>query len=365
MHVLIAPDSMGGVLSAADVAAALAFGWGAERPDDTITARPLSDGGEGLLAVVEGPEDRHVDVEVAGPLGHPVTARFLLRPDGTAVVESAQACGLHLVPAESRDPLRATTWGVGQLLDAARAAGASRVLVGLGGSATVDGGAGALGGLGHRVTVADGSGLKVGGADLHRVATIEPGWIDPGWADLEVVLLADVRTRLADAARRFGPQKGATPEVIDRLADALGAWADVVERDLDAVGLRERDGTGAAGGLGFALAAALDGRIVPGVDAVMDLVGFGTQLDAADVVLTGEGRLDATSFEGKVVGEVVVRGNAAGVATALVAGRVALDAETESPIDATTVETVPSSSADDAQHALQAAGRRLARRLGT
>lgn len=365
MHVVIAPDSMGGVLSAADVAAALAFGWGAERPDDTVTTCPLSDGGEGLLAVVAGPHDRHVDVEVAGPLGHPATARVLLRPDGTAVVESAQACGLHLVPAESRDPMRATTWGVGQLLDAAREAGASRVLVGLGGSATVDGGAGALGGLGYRVTVADGSGLKVGGADLPRAAAIEPGWVDPGWADVEVVLLADVRTHLADAARRFGPQKGATPEVVDQLADALAAWADVVERDLDATGLRDQDGTGAAGGLGFALAAALDGRIVPGIDAVLDLVGFGEQLAAADVVVTGEGRLDATSFEGKVVGEVVARGNAAGVTTALVAGRVALDAETESPIDATSVETVPSSSAGEAEAALQAAGRRLARRLGT
>lgn len=365
MHVLIAPDSMGGVLSAAEVAAALAFGWGAERPDDIVTARPLSDGGEGLLEVVAGPDDQHVDVEVAGPLGRPVSARFLLRPDGTAVVESAEACGLHLVPTEARDPLRATTWGVGQLLDAAREAGASRVLVGLGGSATVDGGAGALGGLGHRVTVADGSGLKVGGADLHRATAIGPGWVDPGWSEVEVVLLADVRTRLADAARRFGPQKGATPEVVDQLADALATWADVVERDLDAAGLREEDGTGAAGGLGFALAAALDGRIVPGVDAVMDLLGFGKQLEEADVVLTGEGRLDATSFEGKVVGEVVARGNAAGVATALVAGRVALDAETESPVDATSVETVPSSSPEEAEKALQAAGRRLARRLGT
>ena len=232
MRVLVAPDSMGGLLGARRLAAAIARGWQRARPDDEVVQVPMSDGGEGLLDVLHRPRDTRVEVEVAGPLGHPVDAWVSLRDDGTAVVESALACGLaHLRP-EQRDPLRATTYGVGQLLDAARDAGARRVLVGLGGSATVDGGAGALTGLGFRLRVADGSGLKVGAADLHRVVTIERGWADPAWDDLEVEVLADVQTVLGDAARVFGPQKGATPPVVEQLDAALAHWADVVAAEL-------------------------------------------------------------------------------------------------------------------------------------
>ena len=278
MHVLVAPDSMGGLLSARRLAAAVATGWGAERPGDEVRELPLSDGGEGLLDVVHRSRGHtRLEVEVAGPLGHPVPAWLSLRADGTAIVETALACGLaHLRP-DQRDPLRATTFGVGQLLDAARGAGARRVLVGLGGSATVDGGAGALTGLGFRLRVADGSGLKVGAADLHRVTTIERGWADPGWQDVEVDVLADVQTVLGDAARVFGPQKGATPPVVDQLEAALVHWRQVVADELGAEDLGDRPGTGAAGGLGFALAAALHGRLVPGAPTVADLLGLDTR----------------------------------------------------------------------------------------
>jgi glycerate 2-kinase len=229
---------MGGLLDAPGVAEAIATGWRRARPDDDLHLVPMSDGGEGLLNVLRRPDDRILEVEVAGPDSRPVQASFLLRTDGTAVVESAAACGLHLLTQDRRNPLHTTTYGVGQLLDAARIAGATRILVGLGGSATVDGGAGALIGLGLRLRVNDGSGLKIGGDDLHRIAAIGRGWIDPAWDELPVVLLADVRTKLQDAARVFGPQKGATPDAVRHLETGLSAWADVVERDLATAGLR-------------------------------------------------------------------------------------------------------------------------------
>lgn len=364
MHVLVAPDSMGGRLSAPEVAAAIVAGWRRVRPDDDITTSPMSDGGEGLLEVLHGPDDRAVAVEVAGPLGRPSQAWFGLAPDGTAVVESAMACGLHLVEPDTRDPLRATTFGVGQLLDAAREAGARRVLVGLGGSATVDGGAGALAGLGFRLRVADGSGLKVGAADLGMVAGIERGWCDDGWDDVEVVLLADVRTRLAGAARAFGPQKGATPDVVDQLEEALQRWATVVARDLQAPGLAAEPGSGAAGGLGFGLAAGLGATLRAGAAEVADAVGLDAQLAAADLVITGEGRLDASSFDGKVVGEVLARASDGGRDAAVVAGAVALDAETDAPLDDVDVELAAGDTPAQVRAELEAAGERLARRLG-
>lgn len=354
-RVVLAPDSMGGLLSAAEVADALDAGWRTLRPDDDVVAVPMSDGGEGLLAVLHRPDDRRVEAEVAGPLGHPLTAAFHLRVDGTAVVESAAACGLALVAPDRRDPMRATTWGVGQLLDAARAAGAVRVLLGLGGSATVDGGAGALSGLGMRVRVADGSGLKVGAADLARVAAVATGWRDPAWEELPVELLADVDTPLADAATRFAPQKGASPEQVDQLTVGLAAWQEVVERDLDAAGLAARSGTGAAGGLAFGLAAALRARLVPGAARVAELVGLDDRLDDADLVVTGEGRLDATSFAGKVVGEVVARARARHRAVAVVAGDVA-----GTPPDGLGVVRARARTPAEAREAVAAAGRALA-----
>ena len=305
VSVVVAPDGFGGTLTAAEAAAAIAAGWRQVRPDDELRLRPMSDGGEGLLAVVGALEDagRWHDVEVAGPLGHPVDARLLERPDGSVVIESAQACGLHLLEPAQRDPMRTTTYGVGQLLDAARRIGAGRILVGLGGSATVDGGAGALTGLGFRLQVADGSGLKIGGDDLHRVARAGRGWA-AAFDDVEVVLLADVTTTLADAASLFGPQKGASDTEVVRLRDALERWAEVAQRDLWTTGEplpAELPGSGAAGGLGFGLRVGLGARIVAGSAAVGDLIGLDEALTGAAVVLTGEGRLDPTTTTGKVV----------------------------------------------------------------
>lgn len=327
MKVVVAPDGFGGTLSAREAAAAIAAGWRDRRPDDEVVEVPLSDGGEGLLDVVTGPGDRRLSVEVAGPLGQPRDADWLLRDDGTAVIDSSLACGLALVPEEQRTPMRTTTYGVGQLLDAAREAGAHRILIGLGGSATVDGGTGALMGLGFRLRVADGSGLKIGGEDLHRVASADRGW-SASFDDVEVVLLSDVTTVLADAARVFGPQKGADDAEVEQLSSALTIWADVAERDLaDGARVRDRSGTGAAGGLGFGLACALDARFEPGARSVAALARLPETLDGADLVITGEGRLDATSFQGKVVGSVQELAVARGIPVMAVVGQAREGAE--------------------------------------
>jgi glycerate 2-kinase len=362
VNVVVAPDSFGGTLTAREAAAAIAAGWRATRPGDDVVLTPMSDGGEGLLDVVATPDDTWVTTEVAGPLGHPVDAALLLRADGTAVVASAVACGLHLVPAAQRDPLRTTTYGVGQLLDAARDVGADRILVGLGGAATVDGGAGALTGLGYRLTVADGSGLKIGGDDLHRVAAAARGWAEE-WSDVEVVLLADVPHVLADAAPVFGPQIGASPGVVDALGDALATWADVAERDLAARRHRDDAGSGAAGGLGFGLRCALPrARWARGADEVAAIVGLDDALRGADVVVTGEGRLDATS-PAEIVGAVAARGRAAGVRCAAVVGGVATDLVPPELADVQVEAASPEGPGHDPAAEVTAAASRLASRI--
>jgi glycerate 2-kinase len=338
-RVVIAPDGFGGTLSASDAAEAIAEGWRAARPADELVLLPLSDGGEGLLDVLAAPGDTWHTVEVAGPLGHPLDAAFLERSDGRVIIESARVCGLALVPPERRTPRMTTTYGVGQLLDAARRRGARHILVGLGGTATVDGGAGALTALGFRPTVADGSGLKIGGDDLHRVTAIGADW-SADWSGVEIEVLADVTTPLTEAAQSFGPQKGASPDDVEHLRIGLERWAEVVERDLVAAAgtgrtgrvargqdtgpslpLREQPGTGAAGGLGFALSAALGARIVVGSEAVGELVGLPDAIASADVVVTGEGQLDATTGAGEIVSHVTSLARSRGVPVHAVVGR--------------------------------------------
>jgi glycerate 2-kinase len=362
VKVVVAPDGFGGTLSAREAAQAIAEGWRSVRAADELHLVPLSDGGEGLLDAVATADDTWLTTEVVGPHGHPVEAALLLRPDGSAVIESAQACGLALLPPERRTPMPATTWGVGELLDAAREAGARRVLVGLGGSATVDGGAGALSGLGLRLRVEDGSGLKIGGGELLRVRAVAPGWA-ADWGGVEVVLLADVTTRLADAARVFGPQKGASPADVEVLTRGLGRWADVAERDL-AGGRRLRDlpGSGAAGGLGFGLACALDATFVPGAATVAELQGLPATLDGADLVVTGEGRVDATSAQGKVVGHVAGVAADRGVAVAVVAGAIEGDVLAAAGIATLAEAAAPAGPGPDPAEEVAAAAARLAAR---
>lgn len=363
MRVVIAPDSFGGTLTAREAAAAVAAGWRDRRPDDEIVEVGMSDGGEGLVDVLATSDtgwERH-HAEVAGPRGTPVQVQWLLREGRhgpVAVVEVALACGLALVDPDRRDPLLATSHGVGELLEAVRSAGARRLLVGLGGSATVDGGLGALTGLGLALLRSDGSGLKVGGGWMHELDRITHGWFAAGWDDVEVDLLADVRTPLADAAVVFGPQKGADADAVTTLTEGLAIVAAVVERDLDAPGLSQRPGTGAAGGLGFALAAALGARIRAGAPVVAGLVGLDDALRGADLVVTGEGRLDATTAVGKVVGEVAERARTFDVPWAVVAGSGDLPDDVDGELSA------PDGPGEDPAAEVVAAASRLAARSG-
>lgn len=358
LKVVVAPDSFGGTLTSSEAARAIAEGWLAARPGDDVVVVPLADGGEGTLDALLAVGGHLHEVEVADPLGKPTSGRWLLRPDGTAVVESAEACGLRLVPPSARNPLRTTTYGVGQLLEAALRAGARRIVVGLGGSATVDGGAGALTALGWRPTRTDGAGMKIGGGELSAVDRVEPRWFDARWREVEVVLWSDVRTVLRDAARVFAPQKGATTEMVEVLERALGTWADVVERDLGGT-WRDRAGSGAAGGLGFGLLAAFDARVEPGAAAVARAVGLDEALAAADVVVTGEGRFDDTSLDGKVVGHVADAASAVGARCLVVAGQ-ARDARRRAERIAAVEEAAPGGPGPDPAAEVREAARRLA-----
>lgn len=322
MRVVIAPDSFKGTLDAPAAAAAMAAGWLRVRPDDEVTLVPLSDGGDGLLRVFAPRVVRTREVEVTGPRGRPRPGRVAVLDKDVAVVEVADACGLAWVTEAERDPLTATTAGVGDLLLAARATGAAHLLVGLGGSATVDGGIGALARLGAAVSDDVGQPIREPRAlDLERVGQVR--WPGPsGWDGVRVSLLADVRTPLGEAAPVYGPQKGAAQDQVLRLARGLAHWADVVERDLTpGCRLRNEPGTGAAGGLAFGLAAGLGAWIVDGAQWVAQSLGLQTALAHADVLVVGEGQLDATSFAGKVVGNALDIAARLGVPASAVVGR--------------------------------------------
>ncbi len=249
----------------------------------------MSDGGDGLIDVVGGAvaQATRRQVEVLDARGRAVTAAWLALPDGRALIESAQACGLARLSASERDPASATSFGVGQLLLAARAAGHVELVVGLGGSATMDGGAGAVVALGHRVERHAG-----------ELVQVERG----AMLGASIALAADVDSPLLgpDGAARFARQKGATDEQLPTLTRALERFADVVERDLDGGPWRDLPGAGAAGGLGFGLAAFCGARIVPGAPLVAELVELERKLDGASIVVTGEGALDSQTGAGKV-----------------------------------------------------------------
>lgn len=361
MHVVVAPDGFGGTMAPTTAAAAIADGWRAARPADRVTVVPMSDGGEGLLDVLlaADPTATTQRIEVAGPDARPRTATLLRLGDGTVVIESADVCGLALIPPELRRPLEATTYGVGQALAAAAAGGADRVVVGLGGSATLDGGSGALNGLGLRLRTSDG-GLRIGVGDLGNCTSVERG--RAAWSDgIELVLLCDVDLPLAAAAPRFGPQKGLDAAGVTLAASALDAWAGVLAAAFPTTTDPAAPGTGAAGGLGLGLAAALGGRLVPGAAWVAERVGLAAAVAGADLVITGEGRLDAASGEGKVVGHVAAVARAHARPLAAVVGAVGRDADAVVPAARREVGAVGADG--DAAEAVRAAAARLAHRL--
>jgi glycerate kinase len=310
VRVVIAPDSFTGTIGAPDAAAALAEGWRRARPDDDLVLVPMADGGPGFLDALPGDL---VTVLVEDPLARPTPASFRL-DGGTAYVESAQACGLHLLAEEDRDPAVTTTYGVGQLVRAAHEAGAARVVVGLGGSATNDGGAGFLAALGVRREGAAGAPLAPGCLPLADAVRLVG-------TPLEVQLVAatDVDNPLLGeqgATRVFAAQKGGRD--LDALEAALAHWADLVEAHLGPA--RDLPGAGAAGGLGFAVLAA-GGTRVSGVQVVAEAAGLAQALVGTDLVITGEGSFDGQSLRGKVVAGVATAALEEGVPCIVVAGR--------------------------------------------
>jgi glycerate kinase len=321
MRVVLAPDSFKGSASAVEVVDALSQGWSLERPEDELVPLPLADGGEGTLDVLAAsdPGATWHPVRVTGPDGAPVDARWLLLSDGTAGVELARSSGLPLM--QTLDALHATTAGLGeQLLDAVRHPRTRRVLVALGGSATTDGGAGALQALGARLVDGSGSSVSAGGAALQQLRHLDRSrLVEPPAGGVRC--LVDVTAPLlgpTGAAPQFGPQKGASSEDVVLLEAALRRYADVIGGD------PRRPGAGAAGGTGFGLATVWGAQLVPGAPEVARVAGLPGALRDADLVVTGEGRFDAQSFGGKVVGHVLEQAAALGRPQMIVAGSVAV-----------------------------------------
>jgi glycerate 2-kinase len=303
MRVVIAPDSFKGSLSALAAARAMERGVRAVFPEAEVRQVPIADGGEGTVeALVTATRGRLEERTVRGPLGEPVRARWGVLGDGeTAVIEMAAASGLPLVPKGRRDPRVTSTAGTGELVRAALDAGLTKLVVGIGGSATNDGGTGLARALGVRFLDAAGADLPEGGAALARLARIDLAGLDPRLATAQLLVACDVDNPLTGprgASAVYGPQKGATPEMVKELDAALGHYARVA-RDATGRDVALRPGAGAAGGLGAGLLFFTPAELRPGVEIVLETTGFGELVRGADLVLTGEGRTDFQTAMGK------------------------------------------------------------------
>ena len=323
MKLVIAPDSFKESLSARAVAEAIAAGWARVYPDAELLLCPMADGGEGTVdALLSASDGKLQQTRVSGPLGDPVEAHWGLLPNAQAIIEMAEASGLHRVEPGRRDVLAASSHGTGELIRAALDAGVRRIVLGLGGSATNDGGAGLLAALGVRFLDREGQELPLGGAALARLSQIDLTGLDTRLAQVEVMVAADVDNPLCGprgASAVFGPQKGASPEQVAQLDEALGHYADVMAATLGE-DLRDFPGVGAAGGLGFAARAVLRAGFWPGVELVAELSGLVEAMQGADLVITGEGRLDGQSLHGKTPVGVARLARTAGVPVIALAG---------------------------------------------
>ena len=330
MRILLAPQALKGSLTAAETARAMAEGVRTAAPDAEVVELPIADGGEGTVeAMVEATGGTIIPVTVTGPLGEPVAAFFgILGEAGsterTAVIEMAAASGLPLVPPERRDPRITTTWGTGELIRHALDLGCRRLLIGIGGSATNDGGAGLAQALGAHLLDAQGQELPPGGAALARLARIIGETLDPRLRDTVVQVACDVDNPLCGpngAAAIYGPQKGATPTMVRELDEALRHYATIFKRDLG-MDVLDLPGAGAAGGLGAGLVAFLKAELLPGSRMVLDALHFDTHLATADLVITAEGHLDMQTLRGKSVGAVAAAAKSRSVPVIVVAGGV-------------------------------------------
>jgi len=330
VKVVLAPDSFKGSISARDLCAFLREGVLEVFPEAQVTELPLADGGEGTTeALAHATGGRMVECEALDPLGRPVRAAYGALGDGrTAVVEMAQASGLPLLAPHERNPLIADSFGTGQLIREALRAGYRRLIIGLGGSATNDGAAGALRALGARFLDEDGAELPPGGEALLRLARIDLSGLDETVRETEFILASDVTNPLcgpSGASAVFGPQKGADPEMVARLDAALVRYGEVlreaVGRDVAAL-----PGSGAAGGAGAGFLAVLGAKFNSGIDIVMEAVDFDGKIRGADWIVTGEGRLDGQTLSGKVVSGVCRRARGMRVPVIGLCGSLSVDA---------------------------------------
>jgi glycerate kinase len=361
LSVMIAPDSFKGSLSATVAAQAIAEGWSMARPYDSLRLIPQADGGEGTLDIVQAAVPGSVRRDagfVTGPDGRPVHGEWLELPDGIAVIELAQMCGLPLM--KTPNPMGATTFGLGQVIRSALAAGATQLVIGVGGSATTDGGAGALAALG---LVALGGELRAD--QLARITAVDQSTLlrPPAGG---VVVLTDVSNPLLGpngAAAVFGPQKGATAEDVARLDSALAHFSTLLGGD------PELAGCGAAGGTAYGLAAAWNANIEPGAKYLSSLSGLSAALESADVLITGEGRFDTTSLSGKIVGQLITLAGAHDVRIGVIAGHLDLPPATRDGrrLWSISLEDLAGSAAEamaDPERWLREAGERAGRALG-
>jgi glycerate 2-kinase len=378
--VVIAPDSFGGALDSVGASAAIARGWTRVRPQDRTVEKPMADGGEGTLAALsvalgDGADRR--TVATVDPLGRPIEASYLVVDGGRgAFVEMAAASGLaRLAPHERRpDSIRrASTRGTGELVRAALDAGAERVTIGLGGSATNDGGAGLLAALGLRLLAADGSPLPDGGAALARLDAIDAESLDPRVTQVPIVIASDVTNPLCGprgAAATYGPQKGADPATVEELDAALATFGAAIERATGRL-VADIPGSGAAGGTTAGLLGFTSAVVRPGVEVVAELTGLGAALDAADLVITGEGRADEQTLHGKAAIGVARLAGARATPVVLLCGALGPGAEAlETATALTLVQPIVDrpmaldEAMADTDRLLEAAASRLARGIG-
>jgi glycerate kinase len=363
MKIVVAPDKFKGSLPATQVAAAIAAGLHAGRPGAEVVTIPVADGGEGTVDAAVAAGFERVPVTAAGPAGDPVRTSYARRGQ-VAVVELAGVCGLARLPGGRPAPLTASSFGAGEVLRAALEAGARRIVLGVGGSASTDGGAGLLQALGARVLDPRGEPVRPGAADLREVATLDLAGLHRALYPADIVLAADVDNPLTGpdgAAEVYGPQKGASAAEVALLDEGLRRWAAVVAA---AVGRdwSQAPGAGAAGGVGFAALAVLGATRRPGIELVLDLAGFEDALDGADLVITGEGSLDAQSLAGKTPVGVARAAARRGIGVVAVAGRSTL---TEAELAAAGIAAVyPLSDLEPDLERCRAEAARLLRRTG-
>ncbi len=331
MKIVIAPDSFKESLTAMEAALAIENGMQKMLPEAKFVKVPMADGGEGTVqSLVDATSGKIIPKKVTGPLGEPVEAFFGISGDEkTAVIEMAAASGLHLVPAEKRNPLITTTRGTGELIAAALDHGVEHIIIGIGGSATNDGGAGMAKSLGIKLLDAAGNEIVEGGGALNTIAAIDITHADPRLSSVKIEVACDVDNPLTGprgASAIFGPQKGASPEMVNILDDNLHHYAEIIRRDLGK-DIEHISGAGAAGGLGGGLLAFLSAELKRGVDIVLEATKLEEHLADADFVITGEGKIDGQTIFGKTPIGVAKTAKKHNVSVIAIAGNVAQDSE--------------------------------------